>query len=443
MPNSYAYIARVAPIEPLLNLQEAVRQAFGNTTEYVPVEEFHITLVYCYGETPDGLIEPLSWSRPGFADLIETLDFFDTEDGYAIHARVRKSAALYVNQEELALAAQDHGYELSPFSKPSDYKPHITLAYAPKPIEPMSFDPIPIKVTAIELSGENYEVIAMQQLKEKTEAQADKGYVKFTQAEVKYDANGGTLNPRSQACSTCRWFHRLYENGQYLGHDCQITESYPAEILPTGWCDQWSKTPQIETPVMPSIQPVVIVENVEVEIDTGERAIGIAASTPMPAVDTRHKRWTRFMRPREPFTPGFKIQKNTWIAVFSNQFEDKDKEFFPEKAIDDYVFRVDSGIVPLPKLVVWHEVKSTEIGAADWVARIGSFLVAAGKFHEDARSQRAKAYYQRNLLNTKHSHGFFYEVAQFKDRAYWQFNTFEISLLPKGVEANPYTTFGA
>lgn len=279
-----------------------------------------------------------------------------------------------------------------------------------------------------------------------TETQSDKDWVqtKFTQEEVAYTDYAVRLNPVKSVCQTCRWFQQksYAPDGTFLGSDCHIVECMPLDIVGTGYCNQWTPRKMME----PEPMEVIVVEADSAEseyLDIGERAIGIAASTPMPAVDTQHKRWTRFMRPREPYMPGFKIQDNTWFAVFSNNFEDKDKEFFPEKAIDDYVFRVDTGIVPLPTLVVWHEVKSTEIGKADWVARIGSFLVASGKFHTDTRSQRAKAFYKKNLLTTKHSHGFFYEVAQFKDRAYWQFNTFEISLLPRGVEANPFTTFGA
>lgn len=137
---------------------------------------------------------------------------------------------------------------------------------------------------------------------------------------------------------------------------------------------------------------------------------------------------------------GFKVVGDHWLAVWSNNFKDRDGELFTAKAIDDYVERTDMGVVPLPELWVWHIGKSVRIGAADWVGRQGHFLFAAGTFDADDKAQAAKAYYAKHADKTTISHGFTFPLEQFDGKHYHQFNSFEISLLPTGVEANLYTS---
>lgn len=136
---------------------------------------------------------------------------------------------------------------------------------------------------------------------------------------------------------------------------------------------------------------------------------------------------------------GIKVVGNNWFARYSNAFQDKEGEFFPVKAIDEYIGRVDTGVVPAPELWVWHT--PIVIGKAKAVARIGKFVVAAGEFGNDPIGQAAKAYLSHN--KAKLSHGYVFDKDTFKARAYNDYNTFEISTLPfrKGVEANAYTNF--
>lgn len=146
-----------------------------------------------------------------------------------------------------------------------------------------------------------------------------------------------------------------------------------------------------------------------------------------------------FGRRRDEAT-GFKVVGNHWVAVWSNNFKDRDGELFPERAIDAYVRRVDTGMTPLPELWVWHAGKNVSIGSADWVGRHGHFLVAAGQFYGAEAAQTAKRYYAKHAKDTGISHGFTYPADQFDGKAYGSFNTFEISLLPRGSEANLYTS---
>lgn len=137
---------------------------------------------------------------------------------------------------------------------------------------------------------------------------------------------------------------------------------------------------------------------------------------------------------------GFKVVGNHWLTVWSNNFEDRDGETFTAKAIDEYVTRVDAGIIDAPELWVWHAGKATAIGQAAWVGRHGHFLLAGGEFYGAPQAQTAKAYFTKHAKDTRVSHGFTYPQDKLVDKQYHQFNTFEISLLPKGVEANLYTS---
>lgn len=136
---------------------------------------------------------------------------------------------------------------------------------------------------------------------------------------------------------------------------------------------------------------------------------------------------------------GFKVKGNHWIAWWSNNFIDREGEIFTEKAIDAYVARVDAGIVPPPALAIWHLGEKAYIGKAEWVARHGHSLMAAGEFYPTT-SERIKSYYRKHVKSTSLSHGFTFPKSQFDGTHYHAFNTFEISLLPRGVEANSYTS---
>lgn len=137
---------------------------------------------------------------------------------------------------------------------------------------------------------------------------------------------------------------------------------------------------------------------------------------------------------------GFKAIGNKWFAWWSNAFEDHDGEYFAEKAIDEYVRRVDVGAVPYPELWLWH-TPGTRHGIAEWVGRIGHFAVAAGSFDDTPAGKSAQAHYAKGGGDYGMSHGFTYDPGQKRDGVFHQFNTFEISVLPAKAAANPYTAF--
>lgn len=131
-----------------------------------------------------------------------------------------------------------------------------------------------------------------------------------------------------------------------------------------------------------------------------------------------------------------------WFATWTNAYQDRDRQFFPESEIKAYIQRVDTGIVPLPELWVWHGGKQVRIGVAQQVDGHGRFGLAAGVFDDTPQGHKAREYYAnpRHAKQTRLSHGFTYPTKNFDGTVFRQFNTFEISLLPKGVEANLYTS---
>ena len=137
---------------------------------------------------------------------------------------------------------------------------------------------------------------------------------------------------------------------------------------------------------------------------------------------------------------GFKALGNRWYALWSNNFEDHDSEYFSTKAIDEYVMRVDTGVVPMPELWLWH-TPGTRHGLAEWVGRIGHFAVAAGSFDDTPAGKAAQAHYAKAKEDYGMSHGFVFDPGQKSDGVFHQFNTFELSVLPAKAAANPYTAF--
>jgi len=136
---------------------------------------------------------------------------------------------------------------------------------------------------------------------------------------------------------------------------------------------------------------------------------------------------------------GFKMEGNHWFVTWTNNFEDREGETFSAKAIEEYVTRVNGALVPYPELWVWHGGANTRIGMAEMVGTMGHFGVAAGTFDDTPHAVTAKSYFRKNAANTTVSHGFTYPPYALKDGVYGTFNTFEISLLERGAEANLFT----
>jgi hypothetical protein len=138
---------------------------------------------------------------------------------------------------------------------------------------------------------------------------------------------------------------------------------------------------------------------------------------------------------------GFKdLGGGYWLAWWTNNFEDREKEIFAEHAIEAYIDRANKGIVPLPELWFWHKEFSKH-GKALALAGIGHFGVAVGKYDDNSDAKAYQAYYKAHERALGVSHQFWYPRWALKEGVYHEFNTFEISVLPASRAANPFTSF--
>lgn len=134
------------------------------------------------------------------------------------------------------------------------------------------------------------------------------------------------------------------------------------------------------------------------------------------------------------------VGDNQWVAWWSNNFEDREKEVFTEKAHDAYVWRLDHQLTPMPELW-YHHIKGSRHGAADWIDRIGHMMVAVGHFDDTELGRAFKAAYQRSKDPLAVSHGYVFPQRALQGGAYSDYNTFELSPLAPSSAANSYTLF--
>lgn len=133
-----------------------------------------------------------------------------------------------------------------------------------------------------------------------------------------------------------------------------------------------------------------------------------------------------------------------WVARYSNNFRDDDypvKEIISKSSHQNFVKLVDEGIVPPPKLMLWHE-DALEFGQADWVAydEVG-FAIAGGYIHAELYEL---AEVIKSLDDVRMSHGMpiaFIERDEKDNSIITQHITEEITVLPGYAAANKRTGF--
>ena len=130
-------------------------------------------------------------------------------------------------------------------------------------------------------------------------------------------------------------------------------------------------------------------------------------------------------------------QNYRWLALASNNFKDRDGEWFSEEAHLDYVNYVDE-TADYPELRLWH-VKGSRIGMADFVAYADHFMLVSGTFDKEFE-------YLAPIMAAKQygvSHGFRYREVDKQANTYTRYRSFEVSALPPDKAANPWTAFGS
>lgn len=255
----------------------------------------------------------------------------------------------------------------------------------------------------------------------------------LSQAEVNYTPLSTNGN---KACANCRWY-------QAWNDSCHLVDNYPEPILPTGYCDRQETTP---APAQPEVEPipVTIVEPPMSADDSAEMALPTTRRGLKDLILDTFK--TLGQAPKEKQEQAFSTFKGVdgqwyWMARHTGKWVDREDEIIADKAHDDYVARVQKGLVPMPELWTWHK-KGTMHGQADIVWKSGGFVRAIGHFTGTKEQiERAVNYYQKMGNKIKLSHMFKYPKRGKKNKVYYAYNTVEITTLPDGAEAFPYTTF--
>lgn len=255
----------------------------------------------------------------------------------------------------------------------------------------------------------------------------------YTQEEVMYTTTSPDLATR---CEVCRFFCQ----GSITHDPCLLVPNYsPYPIVTGGSCVKFDALPA--TPMLPSIEYEEPEESegseggmfeLEIEI-TPEMYVGEMAHT------AKAEKVSLALESREGFKM-FGPDDSFWLAWYSNNFEDKDGEIFATESLDHYNKMVAAGVWELPELWSYHQ-PYLKHGKALHVFRAGHFQLAVGRFDDPADNELVepfKKYYREHPVTM--SHGFYYSPKYFRDGVYYRHQTFEISTLKPGREANPFFT---
>lgn len=249
-----------------------------------------------------------------------------------------------------------------------------------------------------------------------------------------YNPMGATA---TTACANCHWF-------QASGNKCAVK---CGDAVATGLCKMWLTD---EVPPMPNEPlPVVIVDKPSpstedesgMEMGSMENKTSSILEQISDLIKVGLQSLRKDAKSAENVEAGFKVYDNgKWVAWWSNNFEDKTGETFSAKAHSDFIYRVDKGLTPYPEL--WYRHVPVAAGVAEWVGQVGHLMLAAGKFYDTEVGKKFLNHYRKSKIEHTVSHGYLYLQADKQNGVYHAYNTYEISPLLPGEEANPYTGFG-
>lgn len=121
----------------LIGLQKRLKELLPDPSiKWTDPETFHITLVYVPAITDEQIQELVAYMQgmtaPELNLSVGSLASFDKVGEHALHFRIPRNSGLVEYQEELYAACESMGLQMSAYSNPNQYKPHITMGYAPQ-----------------------------------------------------------------------------------------------------------------------------------------------------------------------------------------------------------------------------------------------------------------------------------------------------------------------
>lgn len=140
--SSFCLMYQIGADPDLVALQNQLKGKFEGVNWTDP-QDFHITLVYCPAADEDAVkavceqVRALDIPQPKLQ--VGSLRAFDNLGEHALHFRVRRNTELLNFQHELMELCRDAGLELSAYSDPAQYIPHITMGYSPERIPAVTF----------------------------------------------------------------------------------------------------------------------------------------------------------------------------------------------------------------------------------------------------------------------------------------------------------------
>lgn len=163
-------------------------------------------------------------------------------------------------------------------------------------------------------------------------------------------------------------------------------------------------------------------------------------------LDSQEEEAKNFEDDSNNFCFGFKVLQNGYILSWTtNAYEDRERETFTLKSIEDYVSRNlendEKGTYQF-----WH-IPGSDFADILWQGVAGKFLVEIGKFREDEIGNVFRKFFTDNPEGHKElapigwgtSHGFVYKKYDREDGVYEWFDKQETTVLPLQEAANIYT----
>lgn len=140
-----AFIGLTFPNHPdLMGLQSRVKELVGpGECVWNAPDDFHITLAYAPAVSDEQLAALTAGMEeldvPDMALRVGSLGVFDNLGQHAVHFKIRRNTDLLAFQAELHKLCKELGIQMSSFSDPAQYKPHITMGNAKDKLPPITF----------------------------------------------------------------------------------------------------------------------------------------------------------------------------------------------------------------------------------------------------------------------------------------------------------------
>lgn len=205
----------------LMSLQNRVKAYLGDETtcQWNDPATFHVTLLYAPA-VPDAQMKAFAdqlsqMELPELKLNIGSLGVFENVGEYPVHFKIRQNADLLACQSQMYEAAKAAGIQMSSYSQPSFYQPHITMGYATTKPKAVTFkSKLSVVPEALHLAADD-DVLLKLSLLDEDEPEPPPAQVKPPFKQITIFAGGEA--PQGDALDELRAWQRKIENAQRGG----------------------------------------------------------------------------------------------------------------------------------------------------------------------------------------------------------------------------------